>query len=99
MTGRNHGFLSHMSSIILLLLSYCPHEGGINVEHDTVDVQELNHFYDDQGRPVFDQFVWWRRKWSHKNLWAPGWKIERKYVNEYQLVDWRLSNSNGLHVD
>ena len=76
--------------MLLLCISYCPHKGGIKVVHDTVDVQELNHFYDDRGAPALDQVIWWRRKWSYCNLLTNAYKVERRYVYEHRIVDWRL---------
>ncbi len=62
-----------MSQIAILLLSIVPHDPGILREsHDSV---ELNHFYDEHGRLVFDQVIWW--DWSCRD-------------ERYQVVDWRL---------
>ncbi|MCA9124803.1 MAG: hypothetical protein H6822_27170 [Planctomycetaceae bacterium] len=42
---------------------------------DQVDLIEVNHFYDDQGRLVFDQVIYY------------DWSEER---SRYQVRDWRL---------
>ncbi len=42
---------------------------------ERVDLVEINHFYDDQGRLVFDQILYY--DWSST-------------ANRYQLRDWRL---------
>src|SRR3989344_3912670 len=42
---------------------------------DDVDLIEINHFYDDQGRLVFDQVIYY--DWCYK-------------VHRYQVRDWRL---------
>jgi hypothetical protein len=43
---------------------------------------EINHFHDDQGRPVFDQIIFYD--------WSPT-------EHRYQIRDWRLlKNSNQL---
>ena len=42
---------------------------------DEVDLIEINHFYDDQGRLVFDQVIYY--DWCYK-------------VHRYQVRDWRL---------
>lgn len=41
---------------VLILLSVVPR--GLVLE-DHVDLVEVNHFYDEQGRLVFDQIIWW----------------------------------------
>jgi hypothetical protein len=42
--------------ILLILLGILPHEGAV---YDTVDCMEINHFYDDAGRKVFEQVIFW----------------------------------------
>lgn len=42
---------------------------------DKVDVVEVNHFYDEQGRYVFDQVIYY--DWN-------------RYEGRYDVVDWRL---------
>jgi len=52
--------------------------GMITVDHavsDTVDLVEVNHFYDDQGRLVFDQIIFYE--------WSP---IQERY----NVRAWRL---------
>lgn len=48
--------------ITMLALSVIPRAGEIP---DDVDVIELNHFYDEHGKPVFSQFIFW--DWDHKH--------------------------------
>ena len=45
---------------------------------EKVDLVELNHFHDDQGRPVFDQIIFYD--------WSPA-------EGRYQVRDWRLLKS------
>ena len=45
---------------------------------DQVDLVEINHFYDDQGRLVFDQVIYY--DWSPQH-------------SRYQVRDWRLLKS------
>jgi hypothetical protein len=47
---------------------------------DRVDVAEVNYFYDDCGKLVFTQLVWWD--------WCGG-------ESEHRVVAWRLSKSDG----
>lgn len=46
---------------------------------DRCDVVELNHFYDDNGRLVFDQLIYW--DWSDE-------------ADRYQVRAWRLLKSD-----
>lgn len=51
---------------------------------ERVDLIEINHFHDDQGRPVFDQIIFYD--------WSPS---DRRY----QIRDWRLlKNPNQIPV-
>ncbi|HEX5102705.1 MAG TPA: hypothetical protein VFV87_02780 [Pirellulaceae bacterium] len=45
------------------------------VTTDTADVIELNHFYDGDGRPVFDQVIFWQ--WHERE-------------GAYHVLAWRL---------
>lgn len=47
---------------------------------DQVDLIEVNHFYDDQARLVFDQIIYY--DWSSEH-------------NRYQVRDWRLIKSES----
>jgi hypothetical protein len=48
---------------------------GGSVATDQVDLIEYNHFYDEQGRHVFDQLIFY--EWSRSE-------------SRYQIRDWRL---------
>ncbi len=58
--------------IVLLALSVVP---PTDVCSETVDVVEVNHFYDDQGRLVFDQVIFydWHHQQSHYHVRA--WRL------------------------
>jgi hypothetical protein len=64
-------------------LAVCLVTLGINPSsappEEKVDLVELNHFHDDQGRPVFDQIIFYD--------WSPT-------DGRYQVRDWRLLKSN-----
>ena len=63
-----------MSTLIVCMASV-----GLNPPQkatvDTVDLIEINHFYDEQGRLVFDQIIFYD--------WCPE-------ESRYQVCDWRL---------
>lgn len=65
------------------------------VARDSVDLVEVNHFYDEQARLVFDQLVWyvWRED-IHlpergESLFGVPARAEFR-GSRYQVVDWRL---------
>jgi len=61
-----------LKSLALLLLSVIPHD---DVARESVDLMELNHFYDEHGRLVFDQVIFY--DWSNDDA-------------RYQVRAWRL---------
>lgn len=65
-----------MHALALLLLSVVPQAGGVLA--DRVDLIELNHFYDEQGREVFDQMIFWE------------WDGDR---SRFHAIDFRLVKS------
>ena len=70
------GCLSTLA-IVIATVGLQPVEDVVN---DQVDLIEVNHFYDDQGRLVFDQVIFY--DWS---------SIE----NRYQVRAWRLLKHNA----
>jgi hypothetical protein len=70
MPARKGGEL--MIVVALLLLSVVPRD---DVSRESVDLVELNHFYDENGRLVFDQVIFW--DWSERDA-------------RYQVAAWRL---------
>jgi hypothetical protein len=93
-----------MTVLSLLLLSIIPHD---DVLRDSADLVEINHFYDEHGRLVFDQVIWYD--------WAPPYTgpltddVQTRFVDEtediraddwrFQLRAWRLvKNPNIMPV-
>ena len=62
-------------AVYLSLLGLNP---GRDIPEERVDLIEINHFHDDQGRPVFDQIIFY--DWSAAD-------------SRYQVRDWRLLKS------
>lgn len=56
----------------LLLLSVIPHDP---VVQDRVDVIEHNHFYDDTGRHVFDQVIFWEWRDDQCAFRVRAWRM------------------------
>jgi len=64
-----------MASVFLVLMTavaFVPREA---IVQQVVDVIEVNHFHDEQARPVFTQMIFWN--------WV-SWQ------GEYRVVDWRM---------
>ncbi len=66
------GAMSIQIAVCLTALTLSPAD---EVTVDQVDLVEINHFYDDQGRLVFDQLIYY--DWS-------------SVQHRYQVRDWRL---------
>lgn len=66
------GTMSIQIAVCMAAFSLSPAD---EVTVDEVDLVEVNHFYDDQGRLVFDQIIYYD--------WSP-------VHNRYQVRDWRL---------
>lgn len=67
-----------MVTVSLTVALMCSALGTNPIRHVTIDqveVIEYNHFYDEQGRHVFDQLIFFD--------WSP-------HENRYQIRDWRL---------
>lgn len=65
-------------ALLLTLAAVNPREVALE---DACDVVELNHFYDDQGRHVFDQVIFY--------VWDDGRR-------RHQVLDWRLVKSPAI---
>lgn len=66
-----------MKVLLLLLLSIIPSWSNIIV--DRVDYIEFNHFYDEKGRLVFDQYIFWD---DH----VREWRMVKDY-NKFQFFE------------
>jgi len=67
-----------MTMIFSLLLAIIPHD---DILRDSCDLAEVNHFYDENGKLVFDQVIFY--DWD--------WEAER-----YQIIAWRLVKSPSI---
>jgi len=55
---------------------------------DEVDLVEVNHFYDDQGRLVFDQVIYYDWSTVHSRYQVRDWRL-LKTPTQIPLRDWR----------
>lgn len=69
-----------LKTLILLLSSFLPHD----IETYNVDLIEVNTFFDDQGRLVLDQLIFWDFVDVDNRLHVVGWKLlqNARKVNE-----------------
>ena len=63
-----------MILLLLLTMAVLPRESVVWERCAVVDVVELNHFYDDNGQPVFDQVIYY------------DWDGARHQVRDWWLV-------------
>lgn len=62
-----------MYVIALLLLATCPPPPAM--PSDSADLIELNHFYSDEGRPVFSQWIFWN--WNGYRHEVIAWRLDK----------------------
>lgn len=62
------------AAVAIVLASMC-HTPNEDIARDRVDLIEINHFYDEQGRLVFDQIIFYD--------WSPA-------LSRYNVRAWRL---------
>lgn len=55
---------------------------------DRVDLVELNHFYDEQARKVFDQILFYDWNEAHSRYQVADWRLV-KYQNQVPTYDWK----------
>lgn len=84
-----------LSILALALLAVVPQD---SVTRETVDLVELNHFYDENGRLVFDQVIFydWSPKDARYNVRA--WRLV-KDTSQVPQRDWRDGCYSALWHD
>ena len=74
-----------MNLLATLLLCTVPHDG--HVVRETVDCIERNHFYADDGRLVFTQFVFF--DWANDRHEIVAWRLEKdEFCFHPPVVTW-----------
>lgn len=58
--------------IAILLLAVIPTQEVIT---DTVDLVEVNHFFDDNAKPVFTQLIWYN--WDGERFRVVAWRMSQ----------------------
>lgn len=95
-----------MNCLLLLILGILPHD---DTARESVDLIELNHFYDEHGRLVFDQIIFydWRPCATETQITQVGVEAGREASGStgikissgyrYQVRAWRLvKNPNQI---
>jgi hypothetical protein len=82
-------------SLVLLLLSVLPRD---SVVRESVDLIEVNHFYDEQARLVFDQVIF--MDWSHGDAryMVRAWRLI-KSPDQVPIRDWSGGGYTALWQD
>jgi hypothetical protein len=79
------GCLSAHAALLLAAVNFTPHDV---VARDDVDLIEVNHYYDEAGKHVFDQLIFydWSREESRYHVRA--WRLI-KHPSQFPLHDLR----------
>lgn len=69
--------MPNLSSFILLLVGTALGDspGHVSVQRERVDLIELNHFIDDEGREVFRQVIFYDWSRQHHRFHVRGWRL------------------------
>lgn len=70
----------------LLLLAALPTGRDVAVDH--VDLIEINHFFDEKGKLVFDQVIFYDWSKTHSRYQVRAWRLLRDR-GQYPERDWR----------
>ncbi len=79
------GAMSIQIAVCMAALTLSPAD---TVTVDQVDLTEVNHFYDDQGRLVFDQVIYYDWSAAHGRYQVRDWRL-LKTPTQVPLRDWR----------
>lgn len=78
------------STVILLATSMGTNPVDLSVE-DLVDLIEVNHFYDERGKHVFDQLIFYDWSPNQSRFEVRAWRMMKK-VRQEPLRDWSTSD-------
>ncbi len=66
------------SFLALLLIAAAPGDDTDSLFRQRVDMIELNHFVDEEGREVFQQVIFYDWSKTHKRFHVRAWKLIKK---------------------
>ena len=84
-----------MTLLALALLAVLPPE---DVAVEQVDLIELNHFYDEQGRAVFDQCVFYAWRQERERYDVLGWRLIKR-GDQYPRRNWGKGGFTAVWYD
>ena len=82
-----------MILLLLLTMAILPRESAVR---ESCDVVELNHFYDDNGRKVFDQVIFY--DWDGARHQVRDWRLV-KDPSQLPQRDWESGEYVALFCD
>ena len=90
--------MATLVSTIGLLACLCGSSPREDVASEQVDLVEVNHFYDDQGRHVFDQVIFYDWAEGHSRHMVRAWRLVK---NPAQLPqrNWKDGSYTALWHD
>jgi hypothetical protein len=90
--------MATLVSTIGLLACLCGSPPREDVASEQVDLVEVNHFYDDQGRHVFDQVIFYDWAEGHSRHMVRAWRLVK---NPAQLPqrNWKDGSYTALWHD
>ena len=62
----------------ILVFGVAPDSAGMPVMRQRVDMIELNHFVDEEGREVFQQVIFYDWSTEHKRFHVRAWRLVKK---------------------
>jgi hypothetical protein len=85
-------------STIGLLACLCGLPPREDVASEQVDLIEVNHFYDDQGRHVFDQVIFYDWDENHSRHMVRAWRLV-KNPSQLPQRNWKDDTYSALWYD
>jgi hypothetical protein len=89
------GTLASTLGVLVAVCGTTPHEA---VSRDRVDLVEVNHFYDDLGRHVFDQIIFYDWSPEHCRHLVRAWRMVKK-PNQFPQRNWTDGSYTALWND
>lgn len=80
---------------VIVSLGISPAE---DVAREKVDLMEVNHFYDEQGRLVFDQVIFYDWSAADSRYMVRAWRLV-KSPNQLPMRDWREGGFTAIWQD
>lgn len=89
------GIIDTSMALVLVALSLQPSD---DVAYDQVDLIEVNHFYDEHGRLVFDQIIFYDWSAEQNRYHVRAWRL-LKNVSQVPRRNWRRNDWETIWHD